>query len=135
MSRTPQDPRARRADEKVREAVALTLLEDVKDPRLDLVTVTGVDVSRDRRHARVFVTAHGDEERYREVIDALEHAEGRIKAGIVARVRMRFTPDLDFAIDRSVDEGMRIAEILDAHRSSSDDDRPSADDDDEGSSA
>ena len=104
--------RSRRTDELAREAIALTLLEDVKDPRLELVTVTGVEVSRDGRYAKVFVTAHGDEERYQEVLAALDHAAGRIKAGINRRVRLRYTPELDFQIDRSVDHGMRIAEVL-----------------------
>jgi ribosome-binding factor A len=112
-----RDPRSRRVDGQVREALALALLEDVKDPRLDLVTVTAVEVSRDRRHARVYVTAHGDEDRYAEVIEALEHAAGRLKAGISSRVRIRYTPELDFAIDRSVDESMRITELLREHES------------------
>ncbi|GAB4274247.1 MAG: 30S ribosome-binding factor RbfA [Coriobacteriia bacterium] len=114
------DPRSRRTDEKVREALALALLEDVKDPRLDLVTVTGVEVSRDRKYARVFVTAHGDEERYAEVLAALDRAKGRLKAGIAARVKMRFTPELKFSIDRSVDEGMKISRILREHAAGQD---------------
>ena len=106
------DPRARRVDVQVREALALALIEDIKDPRLELVTVTGVEVSRDRRYAKVFVTAHGGDERYDEVLAALESASGRLKQGVASRVRMRFTPDLSFAIDRSVDHGMRIDELL-----------------------
>lgn len=106
------DPRSRRVDVHVAEAIALALLEDVKDPRLELVTVTGVEVSRDRRYAKVFVTAHGGAERYAEVLEALEGASGRLKTGIKNRVRMRFIPELSFSIDPSVDEGMRITEVI-----------------------
>jgi ribosome-binding factor A len=114
------DPRSRRVDELVREALALALIEDIKDPRLELVTVTGAEVSRDRRYARIYVTAHGGEERYAEVIGALDHAAGRLKAGLSRRVRMRYTPDLAFSIDRSVDEGMRISRLLAEHESAED---------------
>ena len=108
-------PKSRRIDELVREALALTLIEDVKDPRLELVTVTGAEVSRDRRYAKMFVTAHGGEDRYEEVLAGLESAAGRIKSGLSRRVRLRYTPELRFSIDRSVDEGMRISEVLRHH--------------------
>lgn len=108
-------PKSRRIDELVREALALTLIEDVKDPRLELVTVTGAEVSRDRRYAKIFVTAHGGEDRYEEVLAGLESAAGRIKSGLSRRVRLRYTPELRFSIDRSVDEGMRISEVLRHH--------------------
>jgi ribosome-binding factor A len=108
---SPQ-PQSRRVDELVREALALTLIEDVTDPRVELVTVTGVDVSRDRRHAKVFVTAHGGQERYEEALAGLKSATGRIKSGLARRVRLRYTPELHFAIDHSVDAGMRISEVL-----------------------
>lgn len=108
-------PKSRRIDELVREALALTLIEDVKDPRLELVTVTGAEVSRDRRYAKVFVTAHGGEDRYEEVLAGLESATGRIKSGLSRRVRLRYTPELRFSIDRSVDDGMRISEVLRHH--------------------
>ena len=108
--------RARKVNELVKEALALTLIEDLKDPRLDLVTVTSVEVSRDTRHANVYVTAHGGPERYDEVLEGLDAAAGRIKAGLVRRVKLRYTPELRFVIDTSVDEGMRISEVLREHQ-------------------
>jgi ribosome-binding factor A len=105
-------PRMRKVDETVREALADVLERDVSDPRLALVTVTSVQVSPDLRTARVYVIAHGDEERYREALAGLEAAKKRLRAGLAKRVSMKYLPDLTFAIDTSVDEGIRIAEAI-----------------------
>lgn len=108
--------RTRKLNESVREAIAAILLEEVQDPRLELVTVTGVNVSPDLRYAEVYVTTHGDAERYAELIAGLNSAKGRIRAALAERVSMRFLPALRFHIDASVDEGERIAEALRAER-------------------
>ena len=107
-----QTPRTRKVNESVREAVATMLLEDIADPRLALVTVTGAEVSPDFSVATIYVIAHGDEERYAEVLAGLDSAKGRIRSLLGKRVKMRLTPELTFAIDASVDQGMRIAEAL-----------------------
>ena len=107
-----QTPRTRKVNEMVREAVASMLLDDIADPRLELVTVTGVEVAPDFSVATIFVIAHGDEERYAEVLAGLESAKGRIRALVGRRVKTRITPELRFAIDASVDTGMRISEAL-----------------------
>ena len=99
-------------DELVKEAIALILIEDLKDPRLELVTVTSVRVSRDMNYANVFVTAHGGHDRYEEALAGLESAAPRIRSSLGERVRLRRAPELRFAIDESVDEGMRISEVL-----------------------
>ncbi len=111
----------RKVNEAVREALAEIISRDMKDPRLELVTVTSAEVTGDLRHATVYVTAHGGEERYSDALAGLESGRGRIRSLLGERVDMRFTPELDFRIDESVDEGMRIAEILHEHdRRSSD---------------
>ena len=79
---------------------------------MDLVTVTSVVVSPDLRHADVYVTAHGDQERYAEALAGLESAKGRIRAALGNEIRMKFVPDLHFKIDESVDEGIRITDAL-----------------------
>ena len=107
-----ETPRARRLNDAVQEAIAFIIEEDVADPRLELVTVTGADVSRDLSVARVYVTAHGGEERYAEVLEGLESAKGRIRSLLARRVPMRQTPELRFEVDTSVDAGMRMSEAL-----------------------
>ncbi|PKQ29047.1 MAG: ribosome-binding factor A [Actinobacteria bacterium HGW-Actinobacteria-10] len=107
-----QTPRTRKLNESVREAIASILLDEIADPRLDLITVTGVSVSPDIMQANVYVTAHGDEARYREVLEGLESAKGRIRSLVGQRIKSRFTPELRFFIDESVDAGMRMNEAL-----------------------
>jgi ribosome-binding factor A len=105
-------PRMRKVDDTVREALSAVLLEDIQDPRLELVTVTSVEVSHDKRHARVYVTTHGDVERYKAMLTGLESAKRRLRAGLARRVSMKFIPELNFYLDSSIDEGMRISEAI-----------------------
>lgn len=105
-------PRTRKLNEAVRESLAAILIEEVQDPRLELATVTGASVSSDMRYADIYVTTHGDTERYAELIEGLESAKGRIRAALAQRVSMKFLPALRFHIDSSVDEGQRIAVAL-----------------------
>jgi len=105
-------PRTRRLGEAVREALAEILSTEISDPRLELATVTSVEVSMDLRVADVYVTAHGGPERYDALLDGLRSANPRIRSALAERVSMRFIPKLRYHIDRSVDEGMRIEEAL-----------------------
>ena len=105
-------PRTRKAGEALKEALAEILVDEVADPRLQFVTVTSVEVSPDLGVANVYVIAHGDAERYAEVLEGLQSARGRIRTLLGRRVRMMHVPELHFRIDTSVDEGMRISEIL-----------------------
>jgi ribosome-binding factor A len=105
-------PRSRVTGETVRAVVARILIEEVKDPRVELLTVTGVAMSPDRRHANVFVIGHGGPDRYKEALAGLESARGRIRKSLGEAVRMKFVPDLHFMIDPSVDEAEHITGII-----------------------
>jgi len=98
--------------ENVKEVIATILQDDISDPRLELVTVTGAEVSSDLMLANVYVTAHGGPERYEEVLAGLESATGRIRGILGTRLTTRFTPELRWFIDESVDAGMRMSEAL-----------------------
>jgi len=110
--------RSRVMGETVREVIARILVEESADPRLHLVTVTGVDMSPDLRHANVFVTTHGDEARYREMLEGLNSAKGRIRTLLGQAVRMKYVPELHFRVDPAVDEAVRIGGALRAERES-----------------
>lgn len=105
-------PRTRKLGEMLREALAEVLREDVSDPRVEFATITSVQVSSDLGLADVYATTHGDEERYKELLEGLRSADGRIRAGLARRVKMRIVPELRYHLDTSVDEGMRIYEAL-----------------------
>lgn len=105
-----EHPGSHRLNEQGREVVSAILFDSVSDPRLDMVTVTGTDVSRDRSVMNVYVSAASD--RYEEVLEGLESAKGRIRSELGQRITWRVTPELRFFIDESVDEARRIQEIL-----------------------
>ena len=130
-----QTPRSRQISETSREIIASILMTEISDPRLEMVTVTDVRVSTDVTVANVYVTAHGDEERYAEVLEGLESAKGRIRSLYGSRISTRLTPELRFFIDDTIDEGMRITEALKnvpptLASASEDTDREDASDDD-----
>lgn len=105
-----QTAATRRTGEQLREKLGYILLFEVSDPRLDLVTLTGAEVSVDRTYARVYVSC--DPERYGEVLEALESARGRIRSLLARSLDWRVVPELDFRIDRSTDEAEAIARAL-----------------------
>jgi ribosome-binding factor A len=105
-----QTPATRRLNEQAREVVASLLVSEISDPRLELVTVTGAEVSSDRSVLLVFVSAGPD--RYDEVLEGLDSAKGRIRSLLGRALGWRVTPELRFYIDTSVDSGMRIEEAL-----------------------
>lgn len=105
-----QTQASRRINEELREKIASILLFDISDPRLELVTVTDVEVSKDREVAKVYVSAEAS--RYDEVMEGLEAAKGRIRSLLAKRLEWRVTPELRFFIDPSVDNAERIASLL-----------------------
>lgn len=107
-----QSPRTRQLGETVREVIATILMTEISDPRLEFVTVTAARVSTDLTVANIYVTAHGDDERYAEVMAGLESAKGRIRLLVGQRVKMRFNPELRFFIDETVDASQRMTEAL-----------------------
>jgi ribosome-binding factor A len=105
-----QTPNTRRLNEQAREVVASLLVSEVSDPRVELITVTGTEVSPDRSVLLVFVST--DPERYEEVLAGLESAKGRLRSLLGHALGWRVTPELRFYIDESVDSGMRIDAAL-----------------------
>lgn len=101
-------PRTARLDEVVLEVVA-SELERLDDPRLDLVTLTGVDVSSDLSHATVWFAARHDA---RAAASALEAAAPRLRAAVGRNVRMKQTPRLDFRADPAIENGARVEQLL-----------------------
>lgn len=93
------------------------LLRQVKDPRvahlLPLVTLTGVEVSPDYAHARVFYTCMAPEDRRPEVDRGLRHAAGFLRRELGRRIRIHHLPELHFAFDASVERGTHLSQLID----------------------
>jgi ribosome-binding factor A len=84
----------------------------LNDPRLGFVTVTGVDMSKDMRHAQVFVSILGSDTARSTSLEALASASGFLRRELAHRLNMRRTPDLRFRLDLSGDRGERIDQLL-----------------------
>ena len=110
MSKQPS-PRMRRVNELVREVVAEEATQ-LKDPRLGFLTITGVDTAPNLRNAIVYYSVIGDDEQHRETARALRSAAARIQAAIGAQTRLKYTPVLEFRVDPSIDEGIRMEQLL-----------------------
>jgi ribosome-binding factor A len=108
---TPQRryPRTLRVNEVVREVLA-DELERLSDPRLELVTITGVDVSPDLRNATVWYSALGRDRD--DVAHGLRAAAPHMRATLGQQVRMKYLPKLEFREDPAIETGQRVEEII-----------------------
>jgi len=101
----------------IRESVAMFLTEGVKDPRVTgLVTVTGVDVTRDLRHARVHVSIMGSEAEKKETMEGLASVAGHLRSKLSRSMRLRVAPVLEFRYDPSIERAARIDSLLEQIR-------------------
>jgi len=104
--------RMRRVNEAVREVVSEGVGE-LKDPRIGFVTVTGVETSRDLRHASVFVSVLGSEAKRKRTLAGLAAAHGVLQARLARELRMKRTPQLAFEYDPTVERGVRMTQLID----------------------
>jgi ribosome-binding factor A len=102
----------RRVNESVREVVAEGI-RTLKDPRIGLVTVTGVHVTRDLQEAAVYVSVLGGERRRQASLAGLESARGVLQALINRELTLRRTPHLTFHYDETVERGVRMTKLID----------------------
>ncbi len=94
------------------EEVSDMLRRDLKDPRLGFITVTGAEVSRDLRHAKLYVSILGDDEEKKGSMAALRSAAGRIRGEFTRRAHLRVAPEIEFRFDEGIARGARIFELL-----------------------
>jgi ribosome-binding factor A len=104
--------RMRRVNESVRAVVAEGVGE-LKDPRIGMVTVTGVRVTPDLQDATVYVSVLGNEKKRRASLAGLESAHGVLQARINRELRLRRTPTLVFSYDESVERGVHMTKLID----------------------
>jgi ribosome-binding factor A len=104
--------RMRRVNESVRQVLAEALPE-LKDPRIGLVTVTGVDTTPDLRHATVYVSVLGSSRKRRTSLSGLEAAHGVLQSRLARELRLKRTPQLTFEYDPSVERGVRMTRLID----------------------
>jgi ribosome-binding factor A len=106
--------RQRQLAELLHEEISTLLQRRAQDPRLKQVTVTGVEITKDLKIARVYVSVLGDAEETRSAMAGLEKAAGYLRSQLGASVRLRYVPELSFRLDDSLKQGMHIDQLLDA---------------------
>jgi ribosome-binding factor A len=105
--------RADRVAEAIREEIATFLAEEAKDPRITrLVTVTGVEVTRDLRHAKVFVSVMGTDAERAQTFEGLASVALHLRSRVGRALRLRLAPEITFLPDQSIERAARIESLL-----------------------
>ena len=107
-------PRKLRLNTQLQGELAALIRDELSDPRVAGITVTGVDVSPDLRNARVTVSLLGDDARLKEALKGLKHAAGKLRHELGERLSLRYVPQLHFAADVALREGDRISALINA---------------------
>lgn len=107
----PRDfPRTRRVGEQLQRDLSDLIRSELKDPRIGMVSISAINVTRDLGHARVYVTVLGDDAAGS--IDVLNNAAGYLRGLLGKRMHTRTVPALRFVHDRSLEEGARIGALI-----------------------
>ena len=104
--------RAIRIGDLLQEEIGYIILQELRDPRIGFVTVTGVTVSDDLKHAKVYISVMGTPEDREQTLQGLNSARGYIQGCIGRRLKLRYTPEISFRLDTSASYGAHINDIL-----------------------
>ncbi len=104
--------RASRVGEQIKKELSQIIQQELKDPRIGFVTVTAVEMSGDLAQAKVYVSIMGDKEQQESTLEGLEKARGFIRSEVGSRVPLRYTPELIFKLDQSLEHGQHISKLL-----------------------
>lgn len=110
----PKDfPRSRRIAEQIQRELSEIVRLELKDPRVGMITITGVEVSPDYSHAKVYFTLLGGEIEINQTSEVLRRAAGFLRSQLAQRLRLRTVPQLQFKFDVSIERGMRLSRLID----------------------
>ena len=105
--------RMRRVAEQIKKDVSQIIREQLKDPRIGMLTsVTDVELSKDLKYASIYVSIYGDEKEKEDTYAALLRATGYVRTEIGRRIRLRYTPEINFHLDSSMEYGAHIERVL-----------------------
>ncbi len=112
QSTRPRPKRTMQVGGLLQKEISDLLLRKIKDPRLEMVTITGVEVSPDLRMARIYFSRYGSAEEIEQALKGLQSASGFIKRELGQRMQLRRVPELAFFHDTSFERGDRIESLL-----------------------
>jgi len=108
--------RAVRVGDLILREIAFLLLEKVKDPRVQGVTLTGIRLSDDLKRAKIFYSVVGDQRQIEKAEAGLNSAKGFIKREIGIRMELRYVPEISFVYDPSLENGSHMEQVFDKIR-------------------
>lgn len=107
-----RDVRIQRVGEQIKKELSQIFQQELKDPRIGFVTVTGVEVTGDLQLATVYLSILGEGEERNRTLDGLEKAKGYIRTEVGRRIRLKHTPEIQFKEDKSLQYSDRIEQLL-----------------------
>lgn len=126
MSHRPEKIR-----EFIKEQVSEIIQHHLKDPRIGFVSVTDVEVTVDLRYAKIFVSVLGDDHAKNETMAGLHSAQGYVRGELGRRLQMRYTPEITFNLDESIERGTRVMNLIrEVSKEAGNDEPPPTDRDD-----
>ena len=123
--------RLARVSEVIRETAASTILFELKDPRVKMVTVTRAEVSADLQHAKVFVSVMGSEKEQALTMHGLKSAAGYIQTKVASQLTTRYVPHITFVVDEGIKKSIEIARVLAAENALLAESRPTPEPDED----
>jgi ribosome-binding factor A len=106
-------PKASRLAEQIQRDLAEIVRLELKDRRVGMITLTGVELSADQSHAKVFFTSLADAGALQHTQVALDHASGFLRSQLAHALKTRTVPQLHFVYDESVERGARLSRLID----------------------
>jgi len=104
--------RPERLAEAIKKEVSDLLKEELKDPRIGFVSITSVEVSKDLRYANIYISVFGEKAEQKASLEALKNASGFIRSELARRIRLRYTPEIVFKLDESIERGSRLIALM-----------------------
>ena len=105
--------RSDRVADQIQRELARLIQRDMSDPRLELLSVSAVEVTRDLAYATVYVSSLTDKTSHEEILSVLHKANGFLRRELGKAMRLRIVPELKFKYDESIEKGMSMAKLID----------------------
>lgn len=111
----PKDfPRSRRVADQIQRELPELIRQEVKDPRVGMLTITEVEVNRDMEFAKIYFTTLGGEAEHAACLQGLQRASGFLRSQLSHRMQLRVVPKLSFVYDRSVERGIELTQLIES---------------------
>ena len=106
--------RIERVNTLIRREISELIQQELRDPRLDeFIAVTEVDTSPDLKYAKVYISSMSGQQEEQKILGVLNSASGFLRTALANKTRLRYTPELHFIWDNSIEHGDRILRLLD----------------------